>query len=85
MRAVFLFFLGVVFAAGVGILGYGAWMLIEVLRAGQGEDGAIARQAYGAVVFVTFVVGIPLVTISGAIAYGLKRGPEPRRHGRPRR
>ena len=51
-------------------------MLIEVLRAVHGEDGTVARQAYGAVVFVAFVVGIPLVTISGAIAYGMKRGPE---------
>ena len=84
MRAVFLFFLGVVLAAGVAILGYGVWMLVEVLRAGQGEDGAVARQAYGAVVFVALVVGIPLVTISGAIAYGMKRVPDARQDGRPR-
>lgn len=83
MRAAVFFFLGIVFAAGVAILGYGAWALIGALGAGHGEDGAIARQANGAMVVGALVVGAPLVTIAGAIAYAMRRSPGGQ-GGRPR-
>jgi uncharacterized membrane protein YuzA (DUF378 family) len=70
-RTLFFVFLGAVFAAGVGSFGYGALMLVEVFRTGEGEGGAIARQVYGVLGF------------SGAIAYGIKRGPAAIRDGRP--
>ena len=84
VRLVFFVFLGAVFAAGVGSFGYGALMLVEVFRAGEGEGGAIARQVYGVLGLGGVVVGVVLATISGAIAYGMKRGPEAGRDGRPR-
>ena len=83
-RTLFFVFLGAVFAAGVGSFGYGALMLVEVFRTGEGEGGAIARQVYGVLGLGGVVIGVVLSTISGAIAYGIKRGPAAIRDGRPR-
>ncbi len=75
-RAFLLLILGVMFMAGIGILGYGILMLVESTQSGRGESMS-SQSLYGFGMLGTLIGGL-LATVSGGLAY-LALKPNPRR------
>lgn len=77
MRAVFLFFLGIFFAAGVAIFGFGVWVLVDVGSASTSDTPAMAGAAFmGLVGLLAVAIGAGTLALSAAAPYSTRRRPE---------